>query len=106
MKARLGGAALVGAALLLYGADRLLAHVAVEMNAAGALLSPGGASLDAFAVAALFLLARFGWSLLVCVGFALTARALVKRVAPAAVLTTRMRSARGSRPGPGLGPPR
>lgn len=42
----------------LFGLDRALAHVAVEMNAAGALLSPGGAELEALAVGLGFLLVR------------------------------------------------
>lgn len=57
-----------GAAVLLFLADRVIAHVCVSVNAAGALLSPSGASLEAVGLALAFLTARLG--LVACVALA------------------------------------
>ena len=55
---------------LTYLLDDALAQVAVERNAAGALLSPAGASVDALLVALAFFLARLGFVLSVTLGAA------------------------------------
>ena len=69
---------------LLFGLDSALASVAVEMNAAGALLSPGGAvRFEAFAVAAAFLLTRLGFASVFCVGAAVLAWSAVRWAWPA-----------------------
>ena len=62
---------------VLFGLDRLFATIAIETNAAGALLSPGGAvSLEAFVVAAAFALTRLAFALVFC----LTAATLASNV--------------------------
>jgi hypothetical protein len=68
----------LAACAALFGLDRGLAFVAVETNAAGALLSPAGASLEAFAVAAAFFGTRLTLSLAVCVTAALAASDVVR----------------------------
>jgi hypothetical protein len=66
------------ACALLFGLDAALARLAVATNAAGALLSPGGASPGALMVAAAFFANRLTLSLAVCVGAALAASDLVR----------------------------
>ena len=67
---------LLGALALLL-ADRGLAHLCVATNVAGALLSPGGATLEALGIALAFLLARLGFVLCFALGVGLlAARAL------------------------------
>ncbi len=66
--------------LALVGLERGLAHLAVSINAAGALLSPAGSSLEAAAVALAFLAARLLLVALVAGGAARTAAYLVGRV--------------------------
>ena len=51
---------------LVLGLGEVAAHVAVDRNAAGALLSPAGADPSAFLLAGLYLLARFGGAAMVC----------------------------------------
>lgn len=51
---------------LVLGFGEVAAHVAVDRNAAGALLSPAGADPSAFLLAGLYLLARFGGAAMVC----------------------------------------
>jgi hypothetical protein len=63
---------------LVFGLDRALAWLAVEGDAAGALLSPGGAvPLTAFAIAGAFFAIRLTLSIAVCVTVALAASQLV-----------------------------
>ena len=65
--------------LVLHGLDRLLATAAIEINAAGALLSPSGAvSLEAFAVAAAFLLTRLAFAFVFCATVAAAAFGAVR----------------------------
>ncbi len=53
--------------VVLFGIDRALASIAIEINAAGALLSPSGAaSLEAFGVALAFLLTRLSLAFVFC----------------------------------------
>lgn len=51
---------------LVLGLGEVAAHVAVDRNAAGALLSPAGADPSALLLAGLYLLTRFGGALMVC----------------------------------------
>lgn len=68
-------------AATLFGLDHALAWVAVESNAAGALLSPGGGvPLEAFAVALAFATTRLALVLTVGVGAALAASETVRAV--------------------------
>jgi len=69
----------VAVCVALLGLDRALAWLAVETSAAAALLSPAGASLEAFAVAAAFFATRLTLSVAVCVTAALSVRDLVRR---------------------------
>ncbi len=56
-----------GACLALLALDRLLATLAIETNAAGALLSPGGGvALEAFAIALAFLGVRLAFVVVFC----------------------------------------
>lgn len=68
--------------VLLLAADTALGQHAVNVNAAGVLLSPGGAvPLDALLTALAFLGARVGWIVLLSSGAALLAADAAKRIA-------------------------
>ncbi|MCA9605239.1 MAG: hypothetical protein KC619_06580 [Myxococcales bacterium] len=68
-----------GACLVLLAGDRLFALLAIETNAAGALLSPGGGvSIGAFAIALGFLACRLGFVLVFCAAVAWTAAEAVR----------------------------
>lgn len=73
----------VGAAVtaLVLGFGELCARVAVDRNAAGALLSPGG-SVDpsAWLVAGMYVCARLGGAAMACCTFGLAAAAITSRV--------------------------
>ena len=66
---RTGALAILTALGLVLG--EAAAHVAVDRNAAGALLSPAGADPSAFLLAGLYLLTRFGGAAMVCLTIAL-----------------------------------
>lgn len=69
----------LAAVAILFGLDRGFATIAVEINAAGALLSPGGAvSLEAFAVALAFLFTRLAFAVVFCVTAATAASEMVR----------------------------
>lgn len=76
------------ATFLLLGASELLAHLSVANDAAGALLSNGGAAHPlAFVLAAAYALTRLAGTAMVCIAAALTAayatrRALDRRAPP------------------------
>lgn len=75
---------------MLLGLDRAFASLAVETNAAGALLSPGGAvRLEAFAVAAAFLLTRLTFALSFCAFAAVLAGSAVRWAWPSPTATDR-----------------
>lgn len=68
-----------GACLALLAGDRLFALLAIETNAAGALLSPGGGvSVGAFAIALGFLGCRLLFVLVFCAAVAWTAADAVR----------------------------
>ena len=73
----------LGALVVLFGLDRGLATLAVERNAAGALLAPRGVELEALAIAGAFLLVRLTFAVLLCAGAARLAAAAVRRLWPA-----------------------
>jgi hypothetical protein len=58
---------------LVLGLGELAGRVAVDQNAAGALLSPAGADASAWLIAALYLATRFGGAAMVCLTIGLSA---------------------------------
>jgi hypothetical protein len=79
-------------AMIFFALDALFVRLAVEVNAAGALLSPGGAvSLEALVVASLFALTRLAFVTTLALTAGLLAAALVDRLV-ARVLATIRRS--------------
>ncbi len=71
----------LAACLVLLAGDRLFALLAIETNAAGALLSPGsGVSPSAIAVALAFLACRLLFVLVFCGAIALTAADAVRHL--------------------------
>jgi hypothetical protein len=86
-------------AAILFGLDHALAPFAVETNAAGALLSPGGGvPLEAFAVAMGFALTRLTLVLTVGVGAALAASETVGAAWDAVASTRRREGGRARSP--------
>ena len=68
-------------AVIFFALDALFVRLAVEVNVAGALLSPGGAvSLEALLVASLFVLTRLAFVTALTITAGLLAAALVDRL--------------------------
>src|SRR5690606_16138126 len=61
---------------MVLGLNEVAAHVAVDRNAAGALLSPAGADASALMLAGLYALTRLGGAALVCLTIGLGAAQL------------------------------